>query len=384
MTRAIDRTGHWLADARLAVPLLAIGVFGTGPAGERQPDWTRTADHGAYALVVVATASLVVRRPWPALALALNASSVALYLAVGYPFGPILLTVPVLTYAVAARWPRPRAAIGVATSFGLLLAATLVRIAYVGGQWGQLTLTGLAWATVVAAAFALGVTARVRRESAAGVRVEQARRAVSEERLRMAQDLHDVVGHGLAVIAMQAGVGLHLLDRDPTKVRESLEAIRATSRESLAGLRAELAQLRATSDEVGARRPQPGLADLSTLAQRIRAGGVDVTVDADQDLDRVPTEVGATAYRIVQESLTNVLRHAGTSHARVRVQADPGVLLVEVTDSGRGGAVNGDGSGIRGMRTRAESLGGSLHAGPRPTGGFAVSARLPLEQGSHR
>ena len=194
----------------------------------------------------------------------------------------------------------------------------------------------------------------------------------------MAQELHDVVGHGLAVIAMQAGVALHVLDRDPGKARESLEAIRAMSRESLDGLRTELAQLRAGAGDVPERRPLPGVADLALLVQRVREGGVDVRLEVTGRLDGLPTDVGAAAYRIVQESLTNVLRHAGADAATVVVRAADAQLEVEVVDRGSGGAPGADGSGIRGMRERATSLGGTVEAGPASGGGFRVRAVLPL------
>jgi signal transduction histidine kinase len=264
----------------------------------------------------------------------------------------------------------------------VVLAATVLRVTAHedGGSWTDLAAAWLVWTPVVAAAFALGATAQVRRESWAGVRAEQARRAASEEQLRMAQELHDVVGHGLAVIAMQAGVALHVLDREPEKARESLEAIRTMSRESLDGLRTELAQLRAGAGDVPERRPLPGLADLDLLVARIRAGGVDVRLDVDAGLAtrELRTEVGAAAYRIVQESLTNVLRHADAEQASVTVRSGDGELVVSVTDRGQGGQPAGDGTGIRGMRERTAALGGTFEAGPTADG-FRVEARLPLE-----
>jgi signal transduction histidine kinase len=194
----------------------------------------------------------------------------------------------------------------------------------------------------------------------------------------MAQELHDVVGHGLAVIAMQAGVALHVLDRDPGKARESLEAIRTMSRESLDGLRTELAQLRAGAGDVPERRPLPGVTDLALLVQRVREGGVDVRLQVTGPVDGLPTDVGAAAYRIVQESLTNVLRHADADAATVVVRAADARLEVEVVDRGGGGAPGPDGSGIHGMRERATALGGTLDAGPASGGGFRVRAVLPL------
>jgi signal transduction histidine kinase len=375
------RPPGWVVDARITVPLLLIGVFGTRGAAHAQPDAPRALDHWAYLLVVVAVLPLLARRRAPWLTVALNTAAVATYVAAGYPFGPILLTVPVVAFGLAAHRPRRQAGLAVGAEVLVVLAATVLRVTALhdGGSWADLGRAWLVWAPVVAAAFALGATARVRRESWAGVRAEQARRAASEEQLRMAQELHDVVGHGLAVIAMQAGVALHVLDREPEKVRESLEAIRTMSRESLDGLRTELAQLRAGAGDAPERRPLPGLADLDLLVARIRAGGVDVRLDIGTGLaaGELPTEVGAAAYRIVQESLTNVLRHADAEQATVTVSSRDGQLVVTVTDRGRGGDPGGDGTGIRGMRERTAALGGTFEAGPAADG-FRVVARLPL------
>lgn len=199
----------------------------------------------------------------------------------------------------------------------------------------------------------------------------------------MAQELHDSVGHGLAVIAMQAGVALHVLARNPDKARESLEAIQAASRESLHGMRVQLDVLRSPEGEDAPRRPAPGLADADVLLGRIRAGGLEIA--ADLQAGDLPPEVDVTAYRILQESLTNVLRHAGVTLARVRVTREGDDLVVEVRDNGPAsgadagqGADGRSGSGIAGMRARAEALGGEFEAGPRPEGGFVVRARLPL------
>jgi signal transduction histidine kinase len=188
----------------------------------------------------------------------------------------------------------------------------------------------------------------------------------------MAQDLHDGVGHGLAVIAMQAGVALHVLDRDPASVRTALDAIRDTSRESLDALRTELSRLSGEAP----RAPQRGLADLEELAGRVRAAGVAVTVTgADQE---VPDAVAHAAYLVAQEALTNVLRHAHAESVEVSVTVRDGRATVRVRDDGTASGAHDEGMGITGMRSRVEALGGSLVAGPRPAGGFEVVAELPL------
>jgi signal transduction histidine kinase len=198
----------------------------------------------------------------------------------------------------------------------------------------------------------------------------------------MAQDLHDGVGHGLAVIAMQAGVALHVLDEDPVAARRSLEAIRETSRESLDALREELVRLSPVSGEAAPRTPRNGLADLETLADRVRAGGVHVVLDG--SAGPVPAAVDAVAYAVVQEALTNVLRHADATTAQVQLRRDGDRLEISVTDDGREASDHGGGAGlgIPGMRSRVEALGGTLEAGPRPGNGFAVRAVLPISEES--
>jgi signal transduction histidine kinase len=204
-------------------------------------------------------------------------------------------------------------------------------------------------------------------------------RAATEEQLRMARDLHDGVGHGLAVIAMQAGVALHVLDRDPDAARRSLEAIRDTSTEALDALRAELSTLAGPGSGSGPRTPRRGLADLAGLAERVRATGL--TVDVRRSGPAVPPAVDEAAYAIVQEALTNVLRHAGARRVAVEIDAAEALRLT-VTDDGRGPPPltdePGEGMGLRGMRDRAEALGGRCSAGPGTDGGFAVAVELPL------
>lgn len=381
MTPELRRRALAWYDVVPAVGLLVIGLFGTQRAGDSQSHWASQPDHLAYALVIVAATSLLIRRIAPMVMVVVCGAAITTYLALGYPFGPILLTAPFAVYGVTSQVPARRALVGAGALFVAAYTVALIRV--IGRDGSDVTTIlafSLGWLAAIAGPAAVGIAMKVRRESEAGVKAAQARRAVSEERLRMAQELHDVVGHGLAVIAMQAGVALHVLDRNPDKARESLEAIRATSRESLDGLRAELDVWRSPDDPAAPRRPAPGLADLPVLVERIRAGGVGVELRM-SELDGVPGEVDVAAYRILQESLTNVLRHAGAAEATVEVRREDDALSLAVTDRGSGSPPDphhGTGTGIRGMRARAEALGGTLEAGPRPDGGFAVRARLPL------
>ena len=241
--------------------------------------------------------------------------------------------------------------------------------------------------TVVAIAVVpatIALLLRARREGEREVREQERRRYAYEERLRIARDVHDVVGHSLAVITMQAGVALHVLDKErtaqprPDRVAESLEAIKKTSREALAEFRTTLEVFRSDADEPLS--PVPGLGRLDDLVERLRSAGRDVTLvrQNSDDLELLPVAVDQAAFRIIQESLTNVVRHAATAHVTVRVAAEEGRLAVEVSDDGPAMSVPVEGNGIRGMRERAKAVGGTLHIAAGDPSGLAVRADLPL------
>jgi signal transduction histidine kinase len=367
----------WWWDVGPAAVLLLLCWVGTGAAARNQG--LPHPGAAAYALASVAALALLVRRRWPLVTLAVCGAAISGYLLLGYPFGPVLLTGPVAAYAVATRVPwRTAAAAGAAFALVTALPHALDTAA---GGWVPRLAWAVGWTAVVAAPGAVGAALRVRRRADAGVRAEQARRAVSEERLAIAREVHDGVGHGLAVIALQSGVALHVLDKDPARARELLAAIQATSRESLDGLRAELLRFRDPAAPAGtaALRPAPGLADLPALLGRMREGGLVLHATLD-DCPGVPAEVGVAAHRIVQEALTNVLRHAGDTPVWVTVRCTGGTLLVEVRDHGRG-PVDGApaGLGISGMRARAAAVGGRLQTSAED--GFVVRAELPLPAG---
>lgn len=379
--------GDWWWDLVPALPLLLVGLVGTGQAAENQQDLMRAPDVTAYLLVAVAASALLLRRRVPVLGLGVCGVTVSTYLALGYPFGPILLTGPAAVYAIATRVPWRRAVAGVAL-FLVVTSAAAAPHFFSGGaaEWvGYLVWVGT-HAAVVIAPGALAAAVQVRRRSEAGIRIEQGRRAVSEERLAMARDVHDGVGHGLAVIALHAGVALHVLDREPERVRDLLTSIQATSRESLDGLRAELQRIRPEQEHgvssVTPRAATPGLAELPVLLSRMRDGGLVVHHEPGPSVP-LPPDLDTTAYRIIQESLTNVLRHAGPTPAWVGVDvSDAGTLVIQVRDHGRPPAgprpPDGAGTGLTGMRLRASAVGGRVEAGPAPEGGFLVRAELPL------
>ena len=363
---------HWWVLVVLGVT--TIGTFKRGP----EPGY---ADPTAWAgvLAALAVVPLFWREKRPELTVVLNAAAASAYFAAspGFADGPIFLPVMLSSYAIASRRPVRRWLPYVGAAMAAVVVSLVVRELRIDASGTVGTVARLLWFCMVdSAAAALAVALRSRGET----RTEQTRRAATEEQLRMAQDLHDGVGHGLAVIAMQAGVALHVLDRDPAAARRSLEAIRDTSRESLDALRAELVRLSPSSDDPAPRAPRNGLADLEVLADRVCAAGVQVRLDV--DARPVSPDLDATAYVVVQEALTNVLRHAGASAADVTVRRTGETLDVAVTDDGRATSPASDpgpGLGIPGMRGRVEALGGTLAAGPRPGGGFEVRAVLPLE-----
>ncbi|MET9602179.1 sensor histidine kinase [Streptomyces sp. NPDC006459] len=237
----------------------------------------------------------------------------------------------------------------------------------------------------MAASCTVGLLSRERREHAAALRSQEVAEAVTAERLRIARELHDMVAHSIGIIAIQAGVGSRVIRTQPAEAREALRAIEATSRETLSGLRRTLVSLRqadrgATASEQSPLAPSPGLADVEQLAAATADAGVRVDVHRSGERRALPADIDLSAYRIVQEALTNVVRHAGTGRCRVAIDYGDEELSVEVVDDGRGAAGNGStqGFGLVGMRERVGLLHGHLSAGPRPGGGFRVAARLPL------
>jgi signal transduction histidine kinase len=213
-------------------------------------------------------------------------------------------------------------------------------------------------------------------------RAEEALRRASEERMRIARELHDVVAHSISIINVQAGVALHLLERQPEAARPALEVIRQTSHDALRELRATLDVLRSVDDS-DPRAPVPTLARLDELAATAAAAGVDLTVRVSGEARSVPRDVDLAAYRIAQESITNVARHARPATATLAIDYRPDELVVEVADAGRQTALpSRDGHGLIGMRERAASVGGRLEAGPKGEGGFRVRASLPLRDGA--
>ncbi|MGW7412185.1 sensor histidine kinase [Streptomyces sp. NPDC054863] len=236
---------------------------------------------------------------------------------------------------------------------------------------------------VLVVAWGIGHSVRERRQHAAALSAQAAAQAVTAERLRIARELHDMVAHSIGIIAIQAGVGSRVIETQPHEARNALTAIETTSRDTLSGLRRMLGALRQA--EPGHVRegvpldPAPGLADLDRLAGATAAAGVRVDVEWTGERRQLPADLDLSAYRIVQEAVTNVVRHAGTPSCRVTLAQQQEELVIEIVDEGSGGSrPQGIGYGLVGMRERVALLHGEFSAGPREGGGFRVSARLPL------
>jgi signal transduction histidine kinase len=293
------------------------------------------------------------------------------------PGNTVVLIPMVALVEFAARGDRRRS-LWMALSVVPCVIVSVVPFADTAGDLVSVVIRNVALCLL---AIAVGDVVRSRREAVErllAVREEEARRRLGDERLRIARDVHDVVAHAMVAINVQAGVAAHLIDKDPEQARSALREIKAASGDALADLRATLGVLR-DGDAAAATGPAAGLRDLDELAAGLRAAGVRVELDV-ADVAAVPVAVQAASYRIVQEALTNVLRHASASAARVSVTREDGVVRVEVLDDGVGAGAagaGGSGNGVRGMRERAAALSGTLESGPADPRGWRVLARLP-------
>ena len=330
---------------------------------------------------VVACLPLAVRRRLPFRFLApLLTGGIVLVLWTLEPGDTVVLVPAVALAELAARTHR-RHAVWVGVAVLPCVAVSVAPFAETPSEFFGITLRNLAYCLL---ALAAGDAVRSRREAierTAAASEERALRRLSDERLRIARDVHDVVAHAMVAINVQAGVAAHLLDRDPEQARDALQHIKATSGEALDDLRGTLGVLR-DPDAAAPVTPAGVRADVEQLAGGLRAAGLRVELDVEPPADVAP-DVRAACHRIVQEAFTNVLRHAQATAVRVRMRADGDALQVEVVDDGKGkGAPGGAGQGLRGMRERVAALGGTLESGPAPGGGWRVAARLPAGVGT--
>jgi signal transduction histidine kinase len=365
---------------------------------------SRAPDALAYLLGVGIGAVLLVRRRWPLAVLIASTATLLVYYSLNYPGIPPAVALSVALYtAVAAgflSWGLPIAA--------FFILAGLFVVVIRKHEPPVLMLAEMAQqAALLAVLLLLGEVVRNRRryleevrerlQLAEAEREREAARQVAEERLRIARELHDVLAHTITAMSVQAGLALDVFDDSPAKARAALGAIRTASREAMAEIRATIGMLRDGDGGPAPRAPTPGLDQVEGVIAEAQRTGLRVEAAVIGDSRPVPPAVDTTAYRIVQESLTNVVRHAGATRISVGIRYEPTALCIEIADDGigadpnfstgaraqRGQQGHGQGGhGLIGMTERASALGGWLQAGPRPGGGFLVQAWLPTAEGA--
>jgi YD repeat-containing protein len=374
-------------DIAMAVLLTAVTVIGAyGEAHPGQPADRVVSGHpipytptAAFLLVVVAGLVLAGRRRYPVAVLAVSTGSVVIFSLLGYVNGAALLLPTAALYCVAQTGSVRRAVVVAAATLVALMAATAAGNPFGPFGGGFDLIPGL-----IAAALFAGVAVNNRRAYVASIQAraeDDTRRRVDEERLRIARELHDVVAHTMATINVQAGVAAHVLADQPDAAAQAMAVIKAASKDGLRELRAILNVLR-QADEADPTQPAPGVAQLDALIAGTCQAGLATSLTLTGQEKPLPAAVDLAAYRIVQESLTNAIRHAGPATAAVSLTYDDAELRIEIADTGRGSQAaqsEGSGHGLIGMRERAASVGGVIEAGPSRGGGYQVTARLPLD-----
>ncbi|MFJ4790607.1 sensor histidine kinase [Streptomyces sp. NPDC088794] len=397
MSRTQDRARHHLKahplalDAALAFGVLVCMVAGSyvDPHGKHGVDWgIRTPDALSLVLIVLGALALVFRRRAPRTVLALTGTVSLIECVVGDPRAPVAMAAVIALYTVAYTTDR-----ATTVRLGLLTMTVLTGASMLAGPlpwYAQENLAIFAWTGIGATAGdavrsrrAVVQAIRDRAERAERTREEEARRRVAEERLRIARDLHDVVAHHIALVNVQAGVAAHVMDKRPDQAKEALAHVREASRSALNELRATVGLLRQSGDPEAPTEPAPGLDRLDELVGTFRSAGLRVEVARSDHGTTLPAAVGLAAYRVVQEALTNVQKHAGTeAKAEVSVVRVGPNIEITVLDNGAGeddDPESGGGHGLLGMRERVTALRGTLTTGPRYGGGFRVHAILPVK-----
>jgi signal transduction histidine kinase len=393
-------------DVLVALVVASVQVAGTIAYSQDEPPSPWAFDAFAGVLLLAGPVALLFRRRWPEAALAVAFAAAAGYAASGYPRGPAGL--PAFAFAVVSAIMLGRR----------VFAWGVLAVAYAAFTWLPSLVpdeveaarsladaaANLAWLPLVGAASEIARGRLERRAERAHVAREEARRRASEERLLIARELHDVLAHHVSLINVQSGVALHLLDERPEQARPALEAVNQASEEALGELHSVLDVLHGGLGEDGAHggsgawaphAPTAGLRDLDGLVRRTRAAGLDVGLAVEGEAWPVAAGVDLAAFRIVQEALTNVVRHAGAARATVRLVYAPAELVVQIDDDGNGVESAGgrlptdsdrqirrSGRGIAGMRERVHALGGTFAAGHHPGRGFRVRARFPRRDGA--
>ncbi|MCX5207092.1 sensor histidine kinase [Streptomyces sp. NBC_00237] len=340
----------------------------------------------ARLLLLGGAATLLWRHRLPAVVAFVATGSVLAYLAGGHPYGPVFLTAAVACFSAVVHGRRVAAwcAVGMLWGGHLLIGHWWYRWLPPAGDgpapWGLESVVA-AWLAVILAAAELARVKHQQRRQARAERAAAEKRRADEERLRIARELHDVLAHSISVINVQASMGLALLDTDPEQARTALSTIKSASKEALGEVRQVLDTLRTPGD--APRAPAPGLDRLPELVEQAAAAGLSVrTRTAGDAPPRIPPGTDLAAFRIVQEALTNVVRHSGSRTADVLITYAPGTVRLRIDDVGpaTGDEAGGSGNGLAGMRERAAALGGTIEAGPLPDGGFRVDADIPLSR----
>jgi signal transduction histidine kinase len=377
-------------DAAVAAGTAVLQVGGTLLAASHQPE-ARPLHLAGVLLLAASTVPLLWRRRFPVVVFGVTCALTLGYAMLAYPNGPIFCAL-IVAFGTAVVLGRRWAAYGVLVA-GFLAFGWLVP-AVTPEPWPSPTaglgvaawlLLLLAISEIVRYRRALAAAERDRLAVAARMKAEELERRAVEDRLTIAHELHDVLGHSLSVINVQAAAGIELIRIDPERAAEALDAIRTASRDALLDVQAFLNSLRRPGENAPL-RPAPSLAELDALVAQARAAGLSVHTRVEGRPRPVPAAVDLAACRVIQESLTNALRHAGRCTARVVVSHRPDALDVWIANTDRaepGVATPGGGRGIPGMRQRIEALGGILDAGPRAAGGWTVSAHIPTP-GGHR
>ncbi|MEJ3750461.1 sensor histidine kinase [Actinomycetes bacterium KLBMP 9797] len=382
------------SDALMALGTVAVEavLIAIGPAAQRAVGWG-----WALVLAVLCAGPIALRRVTPWLAVALTVGAIALTGALGHQSISIVVSIVVLTYSTAAYFPLRRAVLALAVLWlpvliiNLLVNSEELRPADMSPAYIAMV-NGL----MAMACFFFGRTVHARRASTSALeeraRVAEenqralAEQAVADERRRIARELHDVVAHHVSVMGVLATGARRVLRRDPDAADEALTTIEDTSRTTLREMRRLLDVLRTDAEPAADLAPQPGLAGIDTLVEQVREAGLPVSLRVDGSPGTLDPGVALTIYRIVQEALTNALKHAGEATAQVRLSFGVYWLIVEVFDTGHGPTPGWGsredhvGHGLVGMRERVALYGGTLRTGPRPGGGFRVYAKIPVDQ----
>jgi signal transduction histidine kinase len=377
----IVSAGAWSAVHLLVLDIVVmLGLVGFGLGNLVAGAWRPPAFLPVWVTVlflVLAGLSVVLRRFWPVAAFhgGLVTGVVAILLGGQWV---VALDIGLALYVVVAERPRRQGIVDLAAALAITLLAPLL-------SPGPDTLgeIGFSWAVLIACA-ATGIAVQERRGRVEANMLRRERQAVAEERLRIARELHDVVAHSMSLITVKAAVANHVVGQHPEEARDALRVIEAASRDGLAELRRMLGVLRSEDEPTGDLTPAPAVSDLAGLVERAAGAGVTMSLEV-RGADALPEAVGLAVYRIVQEAVTNVVKHAAPANCAVGVHVADGTVRVEVVDDGAGRppeeSLGAPGHGLIGMRERVMTYAGSFNAGPRPNGGFMVTATLPFQRG---